>query len=65
MAPNRSPRHPLFHHRWFADDVIIPITASAAINSRFILMNSSFATIVAEVLGCLFDEPATGTLPAA
>ena len=23
MAPNRSPRHPLFCHRWFADDVII------------------------------------------
>ena len=23
MAPNRSPRHPLFRHRWFADEVII------------------------------------------
>jgi hypothetical protein len=23
MAPHRSPRHPLFCHRWFADDVII------------------------------------------
>jgi len=23
MAPNRSPSHPPFCHRWFADDVII------------------------------------------
>jgi transposase, IS6 family len=23
MAQNRSARHPLFRHRWFADDVII------------------------------------------